>query len=388
MMQNKVFHTLFLVSLCGALFCDGVLVSVNVQDVYNAPVRDAYVWVGPNGVKSEKTGSGGTVDVDIDPDTYMIVARHSGYGRAEPEYVNIASETNIVLILPPRTDLRIASYNVEGNRNDGAWDESQIIPLAKAFWTVQPDVVLLQECPTEPSASTGTLLPDFQQKYLAGYSSSVSEFGYMIRNGIMSLYPIEETFSAGTDIMTRDLFGAVIEIDDTTQITFMSMHLKAGSGTSDGEQRNEEATFVGAYCSNLHAEGTVFIAGGDLNDDVQYPRLPAKVFTLLEQAGAGFERLAPTDEQGSLLTIPVINRRYDYLLPNENMGGFVSDSAVFRTETMNNRPAWLEYGDSAAASDHRMIYADFTIGPEPGWMTGTTIILLILSRRRTQTLNP
>jgi hypothetical protein len=42
------------------------------------------------------------------------------------------------------------------------------------------------------------------------------------------------------------------------------------------------------------------------------------------------------------------------------------DSMVFRTETMSTVPAWLTVDVCEQASDHRMIYADIAVIPEPG----------------------
>jgi endonuclease/exonuclease/phosphatase family metal-dependent hydrolase len=146
--------------------------------------------------------------------------------------------------------------------------------------------------------------------------------------------------------------------------TFMSVHLKAGGGYSDGEQRNEEATFVGEYCSNLYRQGTLFVLAGDMNDDPDYYREPSRVHPILAEAGAGLVELNPTDDDGNVETYSTY-AQYDFIIPVTGLAAKVLDSYVVRTETMNSRPSWLAYSDSSSASDHHMVYADIEIVPEP-----------------------
>ena len=168
--------------------------------------------------------------------------------------------------------------------------------------------------------------------------------------------------------MTRDLFGAEIHIPNIHKVIFMSAHFKCCSGTEEGERRNEEAAFVGAYCSNLNAKSESFVFCGDLNDDPSYPRPPSNVHGILTNAGADLVELHPRDDDGSDITYPDY-RRNDFIIPVNHIAGIITTSYVFRTETMNNRPAWLALNDSAEASDHLLIYADINIIPEPLFLT-------------------
>lgn len=350
-------------------------VDLHVENTVGNPVQDAYVWMGPHTAAFARTDFNGDALLENDFITnYMLVVRHRLYGRTSPAYINLASDTNLTLVLPPLTHVRIASYNMEGNRNSGEWDASQILPLARVFWTVQPDIVLLQECP-----GSGLLFTEFQERFMPGYASAESTEGFYIHNGICSFYPIEDSYSEGATVMTRDLFVTEININNIMSFTCLSSHYKAGSETSDRERRNQEAAYTGIYCSNLHAASTEFIFGGDLNDDPLYPRPPADVFGILNGSGADFVTLDPRDDNGSSVTIPVINRRYDYLMPVSSVADDEVNAAVFRTETMAVLPAWLDRDDCELASDHRMIYADIAVIPEPGSLL-IIVICLACSR--------
>jgi len=382
---NRCIILVLLAGICCA-FADtsvtaGYSVDVHVENSMGNPIDDAYVWLGPHMTVYDISDNSGDATLDSDFSTnYMLVVRHQLYGRVSPVYFDLTEDTNFTVVLPPLTYVRIASYNMEGNRNSGEWDDEQILPLARIFWTVQPDIVLLQECP-----ENGYLFSDFAGQYLPGYESAESTEGYYIHNGICSFYPIEESFSEGGSVMTRDLFGARITINQETAYTCLSAHYKAGSSTSDREKRNGEAQFTGEYCSNLHASSVSYIFGGDLNDDPGYPRPPSVIFDILYNSGAQLVRLDPQDDNGSTVTIPVIPRRYDYLMPVSTVADDVLHTAVFRTETLQTLPAWLDRGDSEMASDHRMIYADIAVAPEPG--TGIVIIMvmagaMVVNKRR------
>ena len=360
-----------------AMRSGGWAVDVHVADSGGSPIDDAYVWLGPQMTVYDISDSGGDATLTSNFSTnFMVVVRHRLYGRVSPLYFDLTEDTNFTVVLPALTHIRIASYNMEGNRDNGKWNDEQILPLARVFWTVQPDVVLLQECP-----GSGFQFSEFAEQYLPGYESAESTEGYYIHNGICSFYPIYESFSEGGTLFTRDLFGARISIPPEDECTFLSAHYKAGSTTNDREQRNEEAEFTGEYCSNLHASATSYVFGGDLNDDPVYPRPPAVVFDILSSSGAELVRLDPRDDGGSTVTIPVISRRYDYLMPLSTIADDLVQSAVFRTETMQSLPPWLDETDSELASDHRMVYADIAVLPEPCVLMGILVLLVVYIRR-------
>jgi len=335
-------------------------VSIHVQNSIGDPIPGAMVCLGVQTTLYAKTDYAGNATISQPgDDNYLFIARHHNYGRTNPQYINTATQSNLTFVLPPFTYLRVATYNMKGN---DYWGNSQIQPLAKIFWTVQPDVVCLQECP-----ETGLLFEEFQRIYMPDYTSIVSRFGYKVYNGMLSFYPIESSWSYGISEMTRDLLSATIDVPGSISMTFLSAHFKCCSGDYEGNRRNEEAQFVAEHCSNLYAQGKMFLFAGDLNDDPGHPRPPSRVqsILLISNPAAHLVQLQATDDGGDIDTyIGYTDRRYDFLYPVNSLADRFIDSSIFRTGTMTNRPAWLSIDESEEASDHRMVYADFNIVPE------------------------
>jgi len=373
-MSTKIRTLFFLLLIAGFSFA----VSIHVQDSIGNPISDAMVCLGVQTTLYAKTDSAGdtTISQPVD-DTYLFIARHHNYGRTSPQYVNTASQSNLIFVLPPITSLRVATYNMKGYDQ---WDNSQIQPLAKIFWTVQPDVVCLQECP-----EAGLLFEEFQKIYLPCYTSIVSRFGYKVYNGMLSFYPIESSWSYGISEMTRDLFSATIDVPGSISMTFLSAHFKCCSGEYEGSKRDKEAQFVAEHCSNLYSNGNMFFFAGDLNDDPDYYRPPSRVHSILliTNPAAHLVQLQAVDDNDDSDT-HIYYRRYDFLYPVDNLASRFIASSIFRTDTMSNRPAWLSVDESEEASDHRMVYADFTAIPEAEciWIIGILITRCILKIRR------
>ena len=363
-MFNKVCIIFFF--LLSAGFSSAV--SIHVQDSIGDPIPDAMVGMGVQTTLYAKTDISGDAEI-IQPgdDNYLFIARHYNYGRTNPQYINTATQSNLTFVLPPISTLRVATYNMKGYDH---WDNSQILPLARTFWTVQPDVVCLQECP-----ETGLLFEDFQKIYMPDYTSIVSQFGYKIYNGMLSFYPIESSWSYGISEMTRDLYSATIDVPGGLSMTFLSAHFKCCTGEYEGNRRNEEAQFVAEHCSNLYVQGEMFLFAGDLNDDPDYPRPPSRVHSILliSNPAANLVQMDIRDERNNIDTyVGYTDRRYDFLYPVNGLAARFVEGCVFRTETMTNRPAWLSFNDSEMASDHRLVYADYNIVPEPEfiWIFG------------------
>ncbi len=362
-MHPIILALLFLAASCGVVRAAAFDVSVHVEDIGGVPVCDACVWLGPQTAMHARTdGNGDAAFVAVEEADYMIVVRHPDYGRTDARFVGLVGNTNVAFVLPPLSVIRVASYNVKGY---DAWDDSQILPLARVLWTVQPDIVCVQECPENGTPTDDIRLDEFQKTYLPGYTNIVSSVGGPIHNGIISFYPIEGSFSEGASEMIRDLYGAEIMLPHLHLATFMSAHFKCCGGTANGEKRNQEARFVGSFCSNLYVQDKLFVLGADLNDDPAYPRPPSNVHGILTNAGAGLVELKPRDDPGSPITYPAA-RRYDFIIPVSNIAELVVTTYVFRTDTMINRPAWLSPNETSEASDHCLIYADFLAVPEPG----------------------
>ena len=353
-------------------------VSIHVQNSAGDPIPDAMVCLGVQTTLYAKTDSGGDAVISQpSDDNYLFIARHHNYGRTNPQYINTAAQSNLIFVLPPITSLRVATYNMKGNDH---WDNSQIQPLAKTFWTVQPDIVCLQECP-----ETGLLFEEFQKIYMPDYTSIVSRFGYKVYNGMLSFYPIENSWSYGLSEMVRDLLSATIDIPGSLSMTFLSAHFKCCNGESEGNRRNKEAQFVSEHCSNLYTQGKMFLFAGDLNDDPGHPRPPSRVHSILliSNPAANLVQMDIRDDGGDIDTyVGYTERRYDFLYPVNALTANFIEGSVFRTETMTNRPAWLAYNDSEMASDHRLVYADFNIVPEPYLFIIYYLSFMIYYRRK------
>ena len=362
----------------GAL--EAYTVTLAVRDAYSQPISNAITWFDINAPKSARTDGTGTATISsVTGGVYLAVARHQNYGRADARQVTVTSNMTVTFQLPPQTTFRIGTYNTMGY---DSWSDSQIKPLARILWTVQPDIMTINECP-----NSGTTFPQFVRIFLPGYTNVVSIYGGPLHNGILSFFPLTNTASFGAGApMIRDVFTSIVRTPQDMPLTIACVHFKAGSTVSDAEQRLEESAYTGQLCSNWYTQGRLVWLSGDFNDDPANPILSTNVHTILHNAGARLVELDPRDDGGSTVTWPP-NSRLDYLSPVSNIAVVVVAQRVFRTETMTNRPAWLSSGDSAAASDHRLLYADVAVLPEP--VAGAACVCCIwFARRRQQTHNP
>jgi endonuclease/exonuclease/phosphatase family metal-dependent hydrolase len=370
MTQRGARCSLILCALLCTLRAVAYDLSVHVQNVHGLPIQGAYVWLNPLAPQWAQSDAGGNATfTGVGGGNYLVVARHPSYGRADPQYPLLPVVTNVTFVLPNRTSFRIASYNMLGFNG---WSAAQETALAKIYWTAQPDIACVQEAPDDPPR-----FETFVNAYMHGYTTVVSSVGGQIHNGVLSFFPIDATYSMGNAVMTRDLFVTQIAVMGVQSTTFMSVHLKAGGNYSDGERRNEEATYIGEYCSNLFRQGELFILAGDMNDDPDYYREPSRVHPILAEAGAGLVELSATDDDGNNETYSTY-ARYDFIVPVTGLAAKVLDTYIVRTDTMDARPSWLAYSDSDTASDHHMVYADIEIVPEPAQATMTALLCGIL----------
>ncbi len=345
---------------------------LHIQNENSETISGAYIWLGPESPIFTRSDANGKALVEgLSKKELLLVVRHPDYGRIAPQLIDLNQISNIIITLPELTTIRIASYNLKAF---GSWDISQIQPLVRTIWTVQPDVLCLQECP-----EFGMSLDEFQRKYLFGYTNIVSSAGGSIHNGIISFYPLSNSFSHGSGApMTRDLFGSEIDVPKLGPVTFMSVHFKAFKDQNSADKRNQEAAFTGLFCSNLFAQNELFVLNGDFNEELGDPTWLSDVHDILNNAGAGLVTLTPKDDQGSTVTFPGWGSRLDYIMPLFSLTDHAYDNYVYRTETMNSLPTWLTHDDSGLASDHLLIYSEIVVIPEPllyFW------IMLLLSQR-------
>jgi endonuclease/exonuclease/phosphatase family metal-dependent hydrolase len=333
-------------------------VTIHVRNSLNAPVSGAVVWIGIDSATNVLADAGGNAVITLTrADNYLIVARHPTLGRAQPLYPYVNRDTNFTITLPPLTALRVASYNFSGM---SAMPASQVTALARILWTVQPDLLLAQETRTASVA-----LSSFTTQFLAGYTNVQSYVGGTIRNAVVSHYPITKRISAGAQVMTRDLFGAEVDVPVLGKTTVMSVHYKAYKGAAEATIRDNEATFTATYCSNLHRQAALYIVAGDMNEDADDPTWLSHVHRILTNYSSGLQRLEPRDDTGDPATYPFYSSRLDYIYVCNGFSEHIQTSRVFRTDTMMGRPAWLASATSGAASDHVLVYADITLVPEP-----------------------
>lgn len=345
-------------SVCSAFALFAADLTVLVRDEVGRPIAGAYVWADDTAPRMSRTDAAGRcVLTSMPARVVLVVARDGRYGRAQPQRANCATNVTLTFALPSLTTLRCGTYNLMGY--DG-WTTQQIAALTRILWTVQPDVLSLQECPL-----TGMAFTTFQRQRMPGYTSVVSWIGWPIRNGVLSLYPILSAASYTGGVMIRDAFTTRIDLPVMGDTTFISVHFKAGSTSNDGLIRNAEATYVGGLCSNWYQQGVQVFLAGDLNDDPAHVRPPSDVHGILSRAGAGLVQLPARDDSGSMVTFPSGNRRYDFLYPALPWAAYTATTYVVRTETMSTRPPWLLASDSSTASDHCLVYADFYLIPEP-----------------------
>jgi len=351
-------------------------VAVRVENPLGQPVTGALVWVNVDAPSNAYADASGNALVTVTTGTnYLMVARHASYGRAPALFPFIDQDTNITITLPVRTSLRIASYNMKGYPE--SWSSTQVTALARMLWTVQPDIVFAQETRT-----TTLALSVFQPRYLFGYTNAQSRDWGDIRNALVSIFPLKNVFSAGTAVMTRDLFGAEASLPGVGDTTIMSVHYAAYKNAPAAATRDTEALFTAVYCSNLHAQAKLFMLGGDMNDDVGDPTWLSHVHQILTNYNSGLRRLEPRDDAGNAATYTSFSytSRLDYIYLNQAFLPYVQATGVARTDTMTNRPAWLRPTSSNLASDHAMIFADIALVPEPAC---GVLLLLILRRRLT-----
>ncbi|NLF39134.1 hypothetical protein GX586_06800 [bacterium] len=354
----------------------GYTVSVTVRDASSSAIQGAYVWVDVTTPKWARTDSGGMASVtNVQRKSQLVVARHPERGSMPPLHAYINSDTNFTVTLPPRVSHRIASYNVRGY---GSFYSSQVIPLAKMFWEIQPDVVMLQECPSNAAFSIAT----FASRHLPGYTTSYSYIGGPVRNGILSFHPIISTASYKTNGTYRDLYTALIPLPGGQQVRFMSAHFASGDSASEAARRDLEAAFIGSVASGMYAQGQLCWLGMDANDDPADPECASDVHGILTNRCTALVELEPADDLGSLCTYPSWQSRLDFLAPARDLAALVTYQHILRTETMTSRPAWLASGDSAAASDHRMLYADMALIPEPAAVLALLAVACAVRRSR------
>lgn len=170
--------------------------------------------------------------------------------------------------------LRIATYNVQELGSGPSYDAARDVLLR-----VNADIVLLQEVRTNESAA----LPGFAAA--AGYahyrlSGTSGTLSGGLQNAVLSKHPIlahvawtsaSASGDPAANDMTRNILEVVIAVPEVCHpVAVFSLHLKAGSGSTDEFRRAVELmrleAAVAAHVAN-HPDDHIVI-GGDFNEDL------------------------------------------------------------------------------------------------------------------------
>jgi endonuclease/exonuclease/phosphatase family metal-dependent hydrolase len=225
--------------------------------------------------------------------------------------------------------------------------------------------------------------------------------GY-IGNAIVSRYPFLSTQSfsdaGGGFNALRGLALAVVDLPGVTDLGVFTAHLKAGSTTSNAQQRQAQANAnrdtIASWISRHGSFGAVLAgdfnesedpddatnwSGGKIGDLLPNGQRYQPITTL---RSAGFADPKPLSIKGNKDTIDSFSpdTRFDYTLYTPGLmsflGGEVFDTKQYSATQLTalNQANGTSFvaGDSYAASDHLPVLSVFSVVPEPG-----TAVLLI-----------
>ena len=226
--------------------------------------------------------------------------------------VPVKIETNVTI--------RIMSANLTGS------SQQYEAPAIRIFQGLKPDLVAIQEFNYGNNTSNDIryfVNIAFGTNYYF-YREPNSE--YTIPNGIISKYPI---IKAGTwddpEIPDRGFAWAVIDIPGDTNITVISVHLKASS--SDANRRTVEAiTLKSLILTNVSG---FYVLAGDLNTSSANEQCLTIFRSFL------VDEPIPTDTTGDPDTNLNRNERYDYILSSPELGALITPT-ILGTHTFSN----------------------------------------------------
>ena len=271
--------------------------------------------------------------------------------------------------------LRVASMNCKNylstNRYtaDGKYKRRWAKPLAEreAMWqlfvAIRPDIVALQEIGDETHLAQ--LAGDLSRE--AGL-----EFPYRVcleardssrRIGIISSVPFETVFRCPeTELMSRGLLGVEVAVGEH-RLRVFTLHLKSKISRSEADpecaaERLAEARRAAERIAE--SRGPFCILVGDFND------APASEAVICLTQEGTLKRLDLKDSRGDGWTYRYFKTNekdtFDHFLISPELAAFkVSGSGKVADEALARR--MLPDGTSVYASDHRMIFADFSFPP-------------------------
>lgn len=305
----------------------------------------------------------------------------------------------------PAVDLRVATFNIETNRNEQGWPNFALgapggvdfDSVAAILGRIDADVVALQEVHT--SDLTGSPSEVEQLATALGLShihagSNSGNFDTSLRVVFLSRYPFTSTASifspAGAKEISRHCPAVVVDVPGTDADPLMiSAHLKSGTGSDDRFRRAIEMRRLTGYlaAAGLQASDN-FIVLGDFN-----PSGTNRTFTTLPSGlpttySLGSDVLLPVEYSTDMLSyfsglIPTqldprqlngddgtyeFGQTLDLLLVSPGLAGRPYGTEVYNSsldvsngEGLSKSGSPLPASTSSEASDHYAVFADFEL---------------------------
>lgn len=271
----------------------------------------------------------------------------------------------------------VLTYNTKGfGTTDWSTNAPQVQAIGRQLMYLQPDVVTFQEIPY----TNRYQMVNWVVAFLPGYSLATnSATDGLLSSVILSRFPITRSkswlhsanldpYGYTTNDFTRDLFEAQIAVPGFAQpLHVFTTHLKAGTSSSqDAVKRAAEASVI----SNYFVTGFLttnsarpYLLTGDLNEDLAHPATGSQQPIQRLTNGTGLWLTTPVNPlSGGEQTYSIqgtLNRRYDYILPNQLLLSNMLSSQVFRTDLLASPPPPLLASDDETASDHLPVLMTF-----------------------------
>ncbi|WP_394832844.1 endonuclease/exonuclease/phosphatase family protein [Pendulispora rubella] len=261
------------------------------------------------------------------------------------------------------TVVRIAAANLSSGNG-----QSYLEPGIRILKGLKPDIVAIQEFNVGTNSEK-----DIRTFVDAAFGTDFSYFresGTGIPNGVISRYPmLAKGEWEDLTLPDRDFVWAKMDIPGDKDLWVISVHLKAGSGSTDEAKRGDEAKALDGLIGENIPSSDYVVMGGDFNTSSRDEKW-------LSTLGAKFVMTGPypVDGTGNDKTNAPRSKPYDWVLADPKMNalateahvgtqifpnGLVFDSRVY-TPLADVAPAQSD--DSAATGmQHMAVVRDFRI---------------------------
>lgn len=240
---------------------------------------------------------------------------------------------------------------------------------------LKPDVVAIQEfnyaSPNGLGVNTTAALREMIDSTFGTNFVYFRESGYAIPNGVISRYPILASGSwadSDTGVNDRGFAWARIDLPGTNDLYVVSVHLKAGSASSDEARRGAEAAEVTDLIRTNFSVNAWVVLAGDMNIFAETEPAVATFNTVLSDKPVPADLTGGTNtNQGRterydriLVGFPITNRLTSVVLPSRTLpSGLVFDSTNY---TPLSDVAPVQQSDSTAfGMQHMAVVKDFQI---------------------------